>query len=420
MFERSLLRKTTVTFLSLPLISLLLMSSPSLASQDAHDIRIYGYLSWRVEKVWDELDRNDEGETITADAPREISIPSFNIMMQDNIGDKAKVFINLNGSGAEELEVRNVWGEYKVNSYLNLRAGKTYRRFGLYNELLDAVPTYIGIEPPELFDKDHLILSRETLAMAHGWVPVGDNELSYSLSIDNGEGGPTDEDNIPIGYDLRYDFNMGNYTIGFSGYTSNGDTTSDVALGEGSPRSGVLPWMERDDFDVLGVYGQFQINSLQLQIAYWESSHSATRDVESVVEIVNEAGINDTQRARFLIDPDAPATADNVNVNGDYDVTTWYVRAGYSMMAESGEYVPYFQWDVYENPETIQNKTYGGDNEAGITDDGEFSKSTIGIVYRPIPQLALKFDASTHFQKFNGKDESFSEIRFDVSYIFGQ
>jgi hypothetical protein len=35
---------------------------------------------------------------------------------------------------------------------LNLRPGKIYRQFGLCDEILDAVPAYYGIEPPELFD----------------------------------------------------------------------------------------------------------------------------------------------------------------------------------------------------------------------------------------------------------------------------
>ena len=68
----------------------------------------------------------------------------------------------------------------------------------------------------------------------------------------------------------------------------------------------------------------------------------------------------------------------------------------------------------------FKTKNYGGDNEAGLSDDGAFSKSTIGVIYRPVPQVAFKLDSSTHFQKFNSKDESYSEIRFDAYYIFGQ
>ena len=80
----------------------------------------------------------------------------------------------------------------------------------------------------------------------------------------------------------------------------------------------------------------------------------------------------------------------------------------------------YFQWDHFDNPETIQSKSFGGDNEAGLADDGKFSKGTIGIIFRPQPQLAIKLDASAHFQEFNGDDESYPEIRLDISYIFGR
>ena len=178
--------------------------------------------------------------------------------------------------------------------------------------------------------------------------------------------------------------------------------------------------MSKDDFTVFGGYGEFQIGALKLQAAYWKASHDATRDASDMVNIVNNAGIHQFQRARFLIDPNGAVTTGNVDTNGDYDVTTWYVRAGNSFDTKYGESVPYFQWDNYDNPETIESKTFGGDAEAGLTDDGEFSKSTIGIIYRPIQQVALKFDTSTHFQDFNGKSENFSEIRFDISYIFGQ
>lgn len=386
----------------------------------ADDTKIYGYLAWRMEKVWDEPSRDGSGNTTFEDAPRESDLTSFNIMMQSKVDDKVKFFANLNGGGGEEVSVRNAWGEYTVNRYVNIRLGKMYRRFGLYNEYLDAVPTYIGIEAPELFDNDHLILSRETSAMLHGSVPLGDGDLLYSVSTDNGEGGPSEDDNIPIGFDVRYEFNLGAYVVGVSGYTSGGDTTSDVELGSGSPRSGVLPWMAADDFSIFGAFGQFNIDNWQLQLAYWKASHDATRDADAVVQVINNAGIHQSQRERFLLNDSGAVNAANIDTNGDYDVTTWYVRAGYSFFLEHGEVLPYVQWDVYDNPETIYNKDFGGDAEAGLADDGKFAKSTIGVIYRPVPSVAVKFDTSTHFQEINGKDESYSEIRLDVSYIFGQ
>lgn len=402
----------------LPAAMLLTLCAPATAA-DASDLSLYGYLSWRLEKVWDEPSLDEAGDTVKQDADREITLPSFNIMMQYDVSDDLKVFFNLDGDEAEDISVANLWGEYSANQYLNIRIGKSYRRFGLYNEMLDAVPTYIGIEPPELFDPDHLLISRTTLAMVHGWIPLGKGELRYSLSTDNGEGGPSN-DNIPLGFDLRYDWGLGNYTVGVSGYSSGGDTRSDVDLGDGPPRSGVLPWMAADDFTIIGAYGQFYLGNWQLQGAYWRASHSAERDPAAVVMVIDNAGINDNQRGRFLLDAAGPVTEANVNTEGDYDVDTWYLRAGYSMLTARGEFVPYAQWDFYENPETIENKTWGGDAEAGLADDGKFSKGTLGLVYRPIPQVAMKLDASVHIQEFNGRTERYPEVRFDISYIFGR
>jgi hypothetical protein len=385
----------------------------------ANDLDVYGYISWRLEKVWKEPGLDANGNTEKIDAPREVSLPSLNVMMQYNSSERFKSFVNLGATDAENVEVRNMWGEYKHNQYFSLRLGKTYRRFGLYNEILDAVPTYIGIEPPELFDKDHLILSRTALAMVHGWVEIGENTLSYAWMTDNGEGGPSN-DAVPMGFDVRYEAGFGKYVIGTSGYVSNGDTTSDVGVGDGSPRSGVLPWMAADDFSIIGAFAEANVAGFQLQAEFWNASHDATRDPDAVVAVVQNASVNAAQRARFLVDTTGPVDVSNVNTNGDYDVSTWYLRGGYSIATSRGEFVPYAQWDHYDNPETINDKDWGGDAEAGLADDGKFSKATLGLIYRPVQDVAFKLDGSTHFQKFNGKDESYSEIRFDVSYIFGR
>jgi len=380
---------------------------------------MYGYLAWRLEKVWEEPSLDSDGNTIKSDAPREVSLPSLNLMLQYEVNENFKTFVNLGATDAEEIEVRNMWGEYQHNQFLNIRLGKTYRRFGLYNEILDAVPTYMGIEPPELFDKDHLILSRTTLAMVHGWIAIGENALKYAWMTDNGEGGPSD-DAVPMAFDVRYEAGYGAFVTGMSAYLSNGDTTSDVGIGEGSPSSGVLPWMAADSFTIIGAFTETSFGGLQLQVEYWRASHDATRDPQSVVDVINNADVNAAQRARFLVDPNGPVDVANVNTSGDYDVTTWFMRGGYSIPTQRGEFMPYVQWDHYENPETINNKDWGGDAEAGLADDGKFSKATLGLIYRPVQHVAFKLDGSTHFQKFNGKDESYSEIRVDVSYIFGR
>ena len=406
----SLLNRMSIIFLVITLCT-----NAALAQ---NKLNIYGFFSTRFEKVFTELSIDENGQTVKESAPSEWSFPFFNIMLQHYISDNFRAFANLNGSGAENITLSNFWGEYSPARSLNLRLGKTYRKFGLYNEILDAVPTYYGIAPPELFDGDHLIVSRTTTLMGYGSVGIGSADFNYSLSTDNGEGGPSKE-TLPLGWDFNLRFGAGDYILGFSGYTSGGPTTSDVALGEGPPNTGVLPWMAEDDFIAIGGYGEARVGDGLIQAAYWHANHKAIRDPESVVEVVENAGINDAQRARFLKIPGGPATVENVNTIGDYDIDTWYIRAGYSFDISIGEIGPYFQWDYYKNPETIQNKKYGGDNEAGLADDGKFHKGTLGIVLRPVPEVAVKLDGSTHIQRFNGVIESYSEIRLDISFIFG-
>ena len=381
-------------------------------------LHLYGYFATRYEKVFAEPALQD-GTIIEEDAPGEFSHPFFHIMVQQQVSRSFKIFINLNGADFDEIDVRNAWGEYSLSEKANFRIGKIYRKFGLYNELLDAVPAYFGIEPPELFDADHLLISRTTNLMFYGTMERENGSLNYSLTLDDGEGGSVDG-TIPLGMDLHYSFNYDQQKVGMSAYSSNGDTVPDKGVGEGPPRTGVLPWMAEDEFSVFGGYWEGTFDRLTLQMEYWNSPHDGRRDPAGVVEMVSNTDLLPRQRAQFLLDPNGPVSEDNVIEDADYDVETWYIRAGWSINGKAGEWMPYLQWDWYSNPETIQSKTYGGDNEAGAADDGEFSKGTIGLAYRPTPNVAIKCDVSSHYYKLNGEDVDYPEIRLDVSFVFGQ
>ena len=74
---------------------------------------------------------------------------------------------------------------------------------------------------------------------------------------------------------------------------------------------------------------------------------------------------------------------------------------------------------LVQHPETIAAKRLGGDAEAGVADDGHFDKATLGVVYRPVPMVAIKLDGSQHRYRFHASDVSYPEIRLDVSYTFG-
>lgn len=396
-------------------LAIALLSPATVSAQDA--LSLYGYFSTRLEKSF-QVPSVENGAVVKENTPKEFTQPFFNVMMQHQFDPRFKAFVNLNGAGAGTIDVRNLWGEWTPSNAFNVRVGKIYRKFGLYNEVLDAVPTYYGIEPPEAFDGDHLLISRTTSAMAYGFVRAGAGRLNYSLSTDNGEGRDVGG-SLPIGGDVNYNFGRGSYTIGLSGYTSGGATNSDRAVGAGSPKSGVLPWMARDSFTVVNAYAEAKISSLTLQAEWAQADHKAERDAAAVVQVVNGAGVNAAQRARFLINPNGPVTTANVRTSGDHTVRTWYVRAGYSKETAKGEIGPYLQWDAYSNPETIASKRFGGDDEAGAADDGKFTKATAGVLFRPVPQVAFKVDASIHRYKLLGRSVNYPELRIDLSYAFG-
>jgi hypothetical protein len=241
---------------------------------------------------------------------------------------------------------------------------------------------------------------------------------------DNGENGPQ-KNVIPLGWDLRYKSFTNSFIIGTSGYSSSINSTkstSTVSLGEGSPEGGILPWMTGDRFVVAGVFFEKQIGRLLIQSEYYNAAHSAQRDPESVLTVIREAGINPYQRERFLQSnadqPDELLTADDVRTDATYNVQTWYIRLGYNIQADIGQFIPYLFLDWMSHPEDIQNKTFGGDDESGLADDGKFWKPSVGVVYKPIPNVAVKLDGSYHVQQYNGKRVSYPEIRLDFSFAF--
>ena len=380
---------------------------------------IYGYFSLNYENVGELPDGGND--------PGEFSYPHLNIMLQNRLSDQFRVHVNLAGDGAEELVVRNYWGEYQVSDHLKFRVGKIYRPFGLFNEKLDAVPTYLGIEPPELFDKDHLMLPRTSEVMVHGNIPLQENTLNYALMTGNKE---VIADGKPISWDLN--LNIGNrYTLGTSGYRVS-EEGSPIGIGEGSPPGGILPWMVEDQYTVLGGYAKGKWNNFTVKATFWTASHDAVRDPQAILQLDQSIYLNRSQRQRFGLDRfgDSGNIAD-IDTDGDYTVTTYYLRLGYTIPKVTVkdfdlELTPYAFWDVYENKETIAEKTYGGDNEAGLADDGKFAKPTLGIAIKPRHDVALKIDASSHMYKWTdpadpsatSEDVHYEEIRFEASFFF--
>ncbi len=388
------------------------------ASAQEQKTTFYGYINGYTEKSQDQPQLSGTGGTFTRSddkAVTEYSARDIHFVMQSALNNRFKTFLNLKAPEAEGVEVSNAWVEAKLmEDYLMFRIGKFYRPFEIYNEILDAVPTYIGIEPPELFDGDHLLLTRTTNLMLHGMTQAGPGMIRYSFTTGNDE---RKSDEFPFGLDVRY-IQDAKWLFGASFYTTGGDGVSSASAptatgGTNSPNGGILPWMEADQYMAYGVFGQFQDDRWTVQLSYFLSPHKGRRSDNAVTNLCTGAPLNRRQYERF-----GCGTGTN-NLVAEYTIRTWYARIGYTLRSDDvGEFTPYVQYDNYLNEETVQSKKFGGDNEAGGDDEGLIRKWTAGLVYRPLPPVAIKADYSLHEQDMLGKSADYGEVRFSFSYYW--
>ena len=391
-------------------------------SAEVFTAKLYGYVDGHFEKsAATPASVDDMGRTVMERNASEWDVKNLNIMLQGRVYGRYRYFVNLSAAGSgspisdTSIDVRNAWVEFPLyRDLFNFRIGKTYRRFGLYNEILDAVPTFIGIEPPEMFDGDHLMLTRTTNAMLHGNLVSGDTTISYALSTGQDE---RLRATTPLGADLRFNLGSG-FLVGGSFYTTNGDAGPSHDVDGGTPIGGVANWMAKDTFSVYSVFGQISNSGLLLQAEFTTARHVAERDPQRVLSLL-DAGLFEPQLMRFGLADDP--TPEKVIVPVEYSVTAAYSRVGYEFKTGGWSLVPYAQFDYYSNPESIDSKHFGGDHEAGLADDGKFYKSTLGLAIRPVRFVAVKFDGSTHTQRFNGALVTYPEIRtsFSLYWEFG-
>lgn len=151
---------------------------------------LYGYINSNLQKTFDYPTKIDDGSIQRVSDPVEWTpVRNFHIYGKGNLSQRISYLFNL-AANEDLVEIRNAWGNYMVKEAFQIRVGKMYRKFGLYNERLDQIPTFIGIEAPEMLDADHLFLTRTTSAMVHGQFSNPKRSISYAVMTDNGEGGP--------------------------------------------------------------------------------------------------------------------------------------------------------------------------------------------------------------------------------------
>jgi len=391
------------------------------------ETRVYGYLNSFLSTI----------PPLTAERPRSydratnqiikqqenlsFDVNAF-VMMQGTIGNRYRWFLNIAALGAGDpiegtaIELRNAWVEASLyGQLLAVRAGRMYRRFGLYNEILDATPTFIGILEPEILDADHLMITRTTNLMLLGAHVKDVHKIEYSLATGQDE---RESNQVPLGADINYSYKH-ILKAGVSYYDSMGKAVPGVAVGDGSPKGGVADWMAEDRYRVVNVYAQLMQDPWVVQAEYCLARHHARRDPAATAMLADEAAnLTPAQYKRFFTDPfDAtPPQLTEVIVNATYTAQTAYLRLGYEL--RDGRYTPYLQGDFYQNPEVIPIRSYGGDVEAGYDDHGRFLKATLGFLYRPLPAIALKVEYGSHLQKWGGTSSLDPELRASFSYFW--
>ncbi len=392
------------------------------------DTRVYGYINTFLTQIapltaerpaaYDRM----AGRVIKEQEATDFNVDAF-VMIQGTIGNRYRYFLNVAALGGGDpvesaaFELRNAWVEASLyGQALAVRAGKMYRRFGLYNEILDATPTFIGIKEPEILDEDHLMITRTTNLMLLGAYVRDVHKVEYSVTTGRDE---REHDQIPLGTDVNYSYEDA-LKVGVSYYDSMGKARPGVAVGQGSPKGGVADWMAEDRYRVVNAYVQVARGPWLAQLEYAVSRHRARRDPASTLLLADpSAHLSPIQYQRFFTDPfddEQPGLADVIQ-DARYTAHAAYFRLGYEI--SDGKLMPYVQGDYFKNPEIVPLRAFGGDSEAGYDDRGRFHKGTLGFMYRPISPIALKVEYGSHFfLKWGGVSYVAPELRASFSYLW--
>jgi hypothetical protein len=367
--------------------------------------RLYGFIEERFNATTSEPNGNVKanGDVARAEPVLDLALPAFHIMAQGTLYSRFHFYFNLTAPDSDapghdvSLALRNAWLETSLfGDYLSLRAGKLYRRFGLYNEILDTSPSFIGVETPASITGNRPMLTRTTNVMLHGRAGFDASTISYAITVGKDEVSASDKVFSP-GFDLNLDWDS-TILVGTSFYTTGGTVLPGLAPGDGSPSGGVAPWMARDRYRVYGGYARLTFGAFLLQGEGWVSPHEATRDPDRTLLMVQNADdLSPANRARFGVDASSTNPA-RVRTSAQYTYTTLELRAAYTFEFGSGEdpveLTPYLNFQYIRDPESIVDADYGGDGQAGQSPRGIMMHNRVGLIIKPVPVVAIKTEVT--------------------------
>ncbi len=276
------------------------------------------------------------------------------------------------GDGAPgQLAIEQAFVDFLIDPRANVRAGMVLIPVGFINELH---------EPPTFFSADRPVLERTIIPTTWGELGVGvfgeSGRISYraflTTSLDAAgfssasgirggrqKGAKARAEDFALSGRVDVDVAPGLLVgvAGFTGKTGQGRTT-----GAGAPIDGkVTLWDLHAEWRWKGLRARALLTSIDID------------DADLISDLVGE-----------------PVGS---------KLSGWYLEAGWDLLAHRGgeqELIPFVRREELDTLDEVQAAF------AGMGLDGSLSVTTLGLVYKPIPQVAIKLD----FQNFSNDDGS--------------
>ncbi len=208
-------------------------------------ITIHGYSSFEVERRLSDIGRGDPNGSFDADL--------FDLVLNVQATDRLRVATDItfeHGAASEDnrgnVAIEYAFAEYFVTDALQLRAGKMFLHFGIYNELHTAKPTTLTVKEPlstnknNKFGSDFRFYPRWAVGLAaRGQGGGASIEWDYIVQVTNGEQEETnpfeEDDNTAKAVAGRFRVSpLRDVTLGVSAYydrmtelDANGDDTGE-------------------------------------------------------------------------------------------------------------------------------------------------------------------------------------------------